>query len=412
MSRVSNLRARVEELSLAILRQKELLSGLEYARIEIYRQINEIVDPISRLPLELSSSIFELTLPVDLPKSNHALTTLLNISHSWTTIALSTPSLWASMRVTSPYTSHDSFEVWLNRARASPLSLSLYGAPDPFARPLVTRCAPQVHRLALYLPRGNDLDEIDYRFSSLTTLTIAPKEKVLEAPSEDGDGNYFSIPKALELLSAAPNLVRCEFISLFGNPILPKNFGPPLVLQCLTHMSLGNLKMDDDEGDNTARILLCLTLPALEHLSIAFFDLRNSNDFLSFITRSAPPLRSLEMEDRSNINPGVMQHCLRLLPTLTDLDFGAVHLAEDLTASTDSSFLPNLRHLTARGALPPTVEGYVSIIRMLTFRVSSQLASFKFFNHSNLPDDETLVALRCFTDRVHLHIGPENHNYV
>ncbi|KAJ7160268.1 hypothetical protein C8R46DRAFT_366327 [Mycena filopes] len=400
MSRVSDLRARVEELSLAILRQKEVLNGLEDARSKIQGQINEIVDPISRLPFELSSCIFELTLPADLPKSNRALITLLNVSHSWTTIALSTPSLWASMRVTSPHTSHDPFETWLSRARASPLSLSLYGAPDPLARPLVARCAPQVHRLALYLGSGPELSSIDYRFSSLTTSTIAPKGRVLE------ERTYFSISQALELLRAAPGLVKCEFISLFDGPIRPPEYGSPLVLPCLTHMYLGNLEMYENAGDSTARILQCLTLPALEHLSISLFDITNPSDFLSFVTRSAPPLRFLEVEPHSRPDRRVMVECLRRLPTLTDLDLGVVHL-EDITASTDSKFLPNLQHLTLRDRLLDSVDlsdEYGSIIRMLTFRASSQLASFKFFRYIKLPDDKTLAALRCFTDRVNIHI--------
>ncbi|KAJ7740247.1 hypothetical protein DFH07DRAFT_751730, partial [Mycena maculata] len=91
-----NLRARVNEISSAIARQTEILRDLETQRSVARGELNAILDPMARLPLEISSEILTKCLPI-LPKCHPRETPalFLSVCHAWKNIALATPSLWA-----------------------------------------------------------------------------------------------------------------------------------------------------------------------------------------------------------------------------------------------------------------------------------------------------------------------------
>ncbi|KAJ7284093.1 hypothetical protein C8J57DRAFT_1054765, partial [Mycena rebaudengoi] len=92
---VAELRDRLVEISSSIARQKLVLEGLERNRIDTLRQLNTILDPISRLPFELSSDIFIRCLPkLRHPNTSTAPIIFLGICTTWADIALSTPALW------------------------------------------------------------------------------------------------------------------------------------------------------------------------------------------------------------------------------------------------------------------------------------------------------------------------------
>ncbi|KAJ7728597.1 hypothetical protein DFH07DRAFT_707877, partial [Mycena maculata] len=78
-----------------IANQKEILRDLEKQKCAIQSELNAILDPVSRLPLEISSDIFTRCLPAK-PRAYPRLAPMLflSICHSWTNIARSTPSLW------------------------------------------------------------------------------------------------------------------------------------------------------------------------------------------------------------------------------------------------------------------------------------------------------------------------------
>ncbi|KAJ7896270.1 hypothetical protein B0H14DRAFT_2258863, partial [Mycena olivaceomarginata] len=83
--------------------QRELLRKLERDKSLAQRQINAVLDPMARLPFEISSEIFLKTLdPFPEPKALHAPMLLLNICYSWSDIALSTPALWAAFNIVFP----------------------------------------------------------------------------------------------------------------------------------------------------------------------------------------------------------------------------------------------------------------------------------------------------------------------
>ncbi|KAJ7439112.1 hypothetical protein FB451DRAFT_979873, partial [Mycena latifolia] len=87
---------RLEELDSAIEAQKQVLATLEHTRTAVRRQLNGLCDPMTRLPIELSSEIFMrcLSTPIHNPRQSSAPLLLLNICNSWTNIAVSTAALW------------------------------------------------------------------------------------------------------------------------------------------------------------------------------------------------------------------------------------------------------------------------------------------------------------------------------
>ncbi|KAJ7233771.1 hypothetical protein C8J57DRAFT_1019825, partial [Mycena rebaudengoi] len=88
---------RLADISANITRQKKVLEDLERSRADTQRQLNCLLDPISRLPVEISPQIFILCLPDSSdrrPDPAAAPLLLLRICSVWANIALSTPALW------------------------------------------------------------------------------------------------------------------------------------------------------------------------------------------------------------------------------------------------------------------------------------------------------------------------------
>ncbi|KAJ7704958.1 hypothetical protein B0H17DRAFT_858690, partial [Mycena rosella] len=95
----------IKELSAAILRQKKILRDLEQTKSDVQSDLNRVLDPMARLPLELSSEIFIRCLPTDSIPSPHPTSApmlLTTVCRAWSRIAISTPSLWAGIRIEFP----------------------------------------------------------------------------------------------------------------------------------------------------------------------------------------------------------------------------------------------------------------------------------------------------------------------
>ncbi|KAJ7649909.1 hypothetical protein FB45DRAFT_1075694 [Roridomyces roridus] len=95
------IKAQIEQISVEIERQKEVLRKLESRKSLLQQQLNAERDPIASLPLEISSEIFLHCLPprskgypleYARPRAHLAPLLLLNICNTWTNIALSTPA--------------------------------------------------------------------------------------------------------------------------------------------------------------------------------------------------------------------------------------------------------------------------------------------------------------------------------
>ncbi|KAJ6453138.1 hypothetical protein C8R45DRAFT_847288, partial [Mycena sanguinolenta] len=125
MSTAKILRARIDEISLAIKRQKQGLRDLEKSRSAARRQLNATLDPIALLPVEISSEIFVQCLSNSpRPHTSEAPLLFLRVCHLWANIAIATPSLWTSVRW-EPIANAVNLGLWLRRARNLPLSISL-----------------------------------------------------------------------------------------------------------------------------------------------------------------------------------------------------------------------------------------------------------------------------------------------
>ncbi|KAJ7174041.1 hypothetical protein C8R43DRAFT_914646, partial [Mycena crocata] len=192
MASETELRARVEEISSAIQLQKQILRDLEKSKSEAQGELNAILDPVTRLPFDISSDIF-LTCLTDVPAPNkhEAPLLFLNVCRSWSNIAISTPALWTTVRVQCPRRPdfQELLELWFLRARARSLRLSLHSDPqttldyfyvdavDSSVVALMLKHANRMRHLDLYLPFGSKLKHITSSFPCLKVLTIGQGER-------------------------------------------------------------------------------------------------------------------------------------------------------------------------------------------------------------------------------------------
>ncbi|KAJ7608211.1 hypothetical protein FB45DRAFT_1039870 [Roridomyces roridus] len=128
----------------------------------------------------------------------------------------------------------------------------------------------------------------------------------------------------------------------------------------------------------SALVLPYLTLPALETPLISDLDI-SRQDFLSFLKRSSPPLRSLSLSSE-NYEKGEVEEYLRLVPNITDFAIGLgsdrAIIVLELFAYT-KTVLPNLRSLTiSTDRLLCTEHG--TVVDLLDARCASDgLRSFR-----------------------------------
>ncbi|KAJ7302104.1 hypothetical protein DFH08DRAFT_906060 [Mycena albidolilacea] len=375
MSEELILRARIDEISAEIALQKTVLKKLEQGRSLVQRQLNAVVDPVSRLPLEISSEIFLLSLAADpgpmarekrldpsllssFPKAGACRVPMLlmNVCNTWSDIALATPALWTAIRIDFPCASGLSrlVPIWFRRAKNHPLSITLGGDLSYLGSRVTTViwkygerlkhleiCEKEIHYEGNY--SGEDSNaEIDL-FGDMTPGPLSLLE-TLTIRTEKGNRVPFSSVKILKLLRLAPNLVECTFhMRLIDNFRRRK----PVVHSGLRRLLIRGCARD-------GHILDCLSLPALETLSVQMEDISSGltdSGLLYFLKRSAPPLQELNITLHSHYygnEPYILQS-LRLIPTLTR--FGMCFPKSELLAAVfaalaDShSLLPNLRTL-------------------------------------------------------------------
>ncbi|KAJ7044862.1 hypothetical protein C8F04DRAFT_1069818 [Mycena alexandri] len=329
-----HLRRRLVELDAQILEQKRVLLDLRRTRIALEREINETaMYPILTLPVEITTEIFhQLPLKIGLGfymYRNTAPVSLTAVCRSWRAIALGTPELWSTLKITfdhlpstvtaTPGLVEFFIDQWFSRAGACPLSLTLSlplsedADDDSFPlsrmRDVVHRYSHRLRYLELNLgDNGDDLGELELHASSFPLLQAA-SFRCDESGTETqvfGDapqlrslhiGGYGVIPASfhlpwqqlttfegsidnLDLFIVAPNLidVKCDWTGDDSNP------------RIITHSCITSFAVADTISDE---ILQYLTLPSLKHLDLSKSD---TYDFLeSFIERSSPPLISLQV---------------------------------------------------------------------------------------------------------------------
>ncbi|KAJ6544576.1 hypothetical protein DFH09DRAFT_1389882 [Mycena vulgaris] len=413
MASVASLHARIDELSLAITRQKEILQDLEQRKSDIQSDLNSILDPLARVPLELSSDIFLRCLPdKPFPHATPAPLLFLNVCRSWSKIAISTPRLWAAIRAEYPGLDFaKSMDRWACRAGSLPLSITLCGRLNLDLCDSVRQNAYRVQTLELHLLSGNELGKITTAFPSLKALIIArDDEDVRAAGSYSLDGR-----ECIDILRGAPYLLDCTLRELHnGSSVVG---GKP---DRLTHSNLKHLQVTG----SSALMLRSLTLPALESLDIPASTIPR-DEFLAFLTRSSFPLKSLKIEipGGNDWSHSIVERVFLLLPSLTDLDLSTslsnpVFL-EVLAVSSPTQFIPNLRNLTIHTAYPPTRPQYEQLIKSLSARRAcgqSPMQTFRLLWWSldkADPDADIIVAFqKLVADGMEVHMGTKRNNGV
>ncbi|KAJ7687690.1 hypothetical protein B0H17DRAFT_1136049 [Mycena rosella] len=308
---IAELQCRIDKLSADIIRQKEVLTNLERSKSGAQRQLNAFRDPMARLPLEISSEIFVLCLGSSLAQTRArcAPMLLLNICNGWTDIALCNTALWDSIHLHQPPAHLASLlDAWLKRSGSRVLSISLpVGITDEIS-PVIVRHAHQLRDLKMY----QDITFVAAGgpFPLLTTLTIAGVEEFSSRTSAARQNFLCSASATLGMLGLCPNLVECTFDNA--------NFDRDYAGEILVHSHMQHLKFGKYPHWSGDSILRHLSLPALETLSISFFNLR-LEDLLQFTRRSSPPLQKLilcnvVMAQWSGSLPE-MEGCLSLLVT-------------------------------------------------------------------------------------------------
>ncbi|KAJ6544581.1 hypothetical protein DFH09DRAFT_1367794 [Mycena vulgaris] len=179
MASVTALNARIQELSLAIEPHRQVLLDLEQQKSDAQRDVNAILDPMARLPFEISSYIFTQCLPTILqPDPFSAPILLLKICRLWTNIALPPPRCGPGSR--SNFLGNVGSSTFLTPGSnvlgaIRPRSPSVDDCPQAVA--VVLQHAVQVQNLELYLWSGEILHQILGSWSSLKTLTIAQDDR-------------------------------------------------------------------------------------------------------------------------------------------------------------------------------------------------------------------------------------------
>ncbi|KAJ7464718.1 hypothetical protein B0H11DRAFT_2050925 [Mycena galericulata] len=394
-----------------------VLVDLENQRSAVQSDLNCILDPMAHLPVEISSDIFIRCLPSP-PSFNplQAPTIFLSVCRLWSNIALSTPSLWAAIGDGDvPVANFQKFfDLWLSRARGFPLSLALETslidkrAPTPVVGAVQTMVKQQAHRvqkLELNLYWGGELKQIIAPFTSLKSLTIGAT----------GTNPTFSLNagECLEILRAAPSLVECTFLRIkYDGDIHSHRVTPePFVHLSLQHLRLG--RRDLGHLPSSTVILQYLTLPALHTLHISYFDI-TLTDLISFLTRSSPPLGSLNVvESKAQI----VESYLRYVPSVTDLGIGSQWSDPlpllDLFRS-NQVFLPNLRNLTIHGYHIRSSD-YDDALNIINPRRSS-LQSFRLIARTEggkkVPTDTAIALGQLSKEGMKIHIGTKTQNYL
>ncbi|KAJ7911090.1 hypothetical protein B0H13DRAFT_2010505 [Mycena leptocephala] len=411
MESVEDLRVRLEEISSAMEHHEAAIRDLAKAKSDVQGRLNTIRDPITRLPLEISSSIFILCLSSTTSSSpSEAPLLFLRVCHSWNAITRSVPALWATLHIKSPRRNGFPilFDAWLNRAQGLLLSLSIRGSleGDQFVAGLVKRHASRWQNLELHLLSGDELKEITTPFVSLKSLTIAQgTDSGPERYSSGGDSHYSRSPiECVQMICAAPNLVECTFIDISYKR---------------THLHLKHLHLGL-EGYHAS---------PLETLFMPFFDI-GQPDFVAFLTRSSPPLRSLRLfiSTYNDLDLSFAEHTEEThVYTAFSPSLVIIHSLRDLT------LLPNLRNLTSRRYTPDRSD-YEKLVEVLVARSSSpsKMHSFRFLwtpkiksvseqqrerLRGNLrrefPDAHIIQAMQALVaDGMEIHIGPEGNNFI
>ncbi|KAJ6558225.1 hypothetical protein B0H19DRAFT_1235159 [Mycena capillaripes] len=357
MTDVQELQARIAKLSDEINLQKdsELLKKLEHDKSLVQRQLNAVFDPVARLSLEISSQIFLQSLPLlPAPDPSNVPMLLLNVCSAWTDIALSTPGLWTAIKITLSCAERfkDRVHVWLQRAGNRPLSISFVGprSMDQSIMGIIWEYEQQLKHLEICYEKEDDEDSGGFpEFLGGRSPGLMPSLETLKirASDDEREGYGHFAPQILEVLRLAPNLIEFVFDNI-QYVVDVDTTVEKLALPGLRRLIFGGGY--ETYPNSNGALFSCLTLPALETLSLSLHK-NSSDNVFDFLKCSSPPLKQLGMRDasRGGLDFVELQECFYLIPTLTDLTVWEPRMgfmAGLCAALADSlSLLPNLHIL-------------------------------------------------------------------
>ncbi|KAJ7739888.1 hypothetical protein B0H16DRAFT_1568198 [Mycena metata] len=196
-----DLRRRLVELDAQILEQKRALLDLQRTRVAVERELHKTATyPIITLPVEVTIEIFH-RLPLEVGEKmgirrNTAPISLTAVCRSWRGIAISTPTLWSTLKISyndipstviaKPGIVELFINKWLGRSGECPLSLDLYlsrQTGDGFsisrirAIRVVHQYAHRIQHLALDLGDYNAAEPLELHSLSFPLLQVAKVQR-------------------------------------------------------------------------------------------------------------------------------------------------------------------------------------------------------------------------------------------
>ncbi|KAJ6488942.1 hypothetical protein C8R45DRAFT_993240 [Mycena sanguinolenta] len=423
---IEELRARIVALGCEIELQKRLLAKLENDKTLALRQLNAALDPVARLPLEISSKIFlqSLAMAVRPGESREGPARFLRICSAWTDIALSTPHLWTTLCIHFPC--GDDFEdvlrIWFRRAGSHLVSLSI--SLRGYSRNWNHRVSDVLQRHGAQLKHleildNDDIGKDDFAFGEndpdsdkevidilATTASVSlPLLETLAIRCRFHRRRYSGF-HIMQLLRGAPNIVECSFHNMYILHPLSNSLAVPTLRRLIFGVATGN-----DE------IFRYLSLPV--SLPMMFFG---DHDIRAVLEESTPPLRDLTLGwEWHNVDRSELRECLRLIPSLTRFAMwmpeseAVIQLFANLVD--DPSLLPNLRDLaihirvTAHSPEPDISEtSWWTLVRAVSTRRMEQLYIGPV---AVSPPPDILASLReLVTGGANIHVGTEDINFV
>ncbi|KAJ6576161.1 hypothetical protein DFH09DRAFT_1150531 [Mycena vulgaris] len=273
---------------------------------------------------------------------------LLQIFQLWRIIALSTPSLWATLNIEfgrSPATiTPDALgkfvNMWTGRADDIPRTFGFYGsAGGDCMTPLLRRHGTRLHHVSIRMAEIDisGLQEIG-PLPELRTLSLAcyPRSLAAFQPLTTFTGERFSVADCLRVLRDSALLKKCTFTNLEYQT----------GWDILIHSSLEVLTLSDGAG----QLLDFLDLHALTALSldfIAFFD----DPPTAFLTHSSTSHRTFTYVELHCGTDTISLGWFRIIKHLTAVKLSNVTntfvrtFFLTLNRTVDSNFLPHLRGL-------------------------------------------------------------------
>ncbi|KAF8211916.1 hypothetical protein K438DRAFT_1218761 [Mycena galopus ATCC 62051] len=328
---------------------RELRTDLEYTRrfIKLHRAL---ISPWRRLPVEILSDIFLLTLEArnidedDVWMDDREGTLLLcQICSAWRAVALRTPALWNTLSIYASdlFCPLDWVSTWLDRSRSSPVSLqllwdSLLVFPDVlnsvmsiFAshlhhtaelaidgvqvfglkifdehdeeypkltfRPLVEPLnAPLLSTVIAHLPQGSLRDWIHAACRASPCLThLTTSHSSLDSFPIDNltELNWFHpapMSRVLQIFEHAQNLKQVDF----------HIDGPGVISSAKAFLGMKSIsKMELCSYDHLGQFLEQAEFPSLVDLRVCFIDAWPGPELHSFLSRSSCALTTLDFSN-------------------------------------------------------------------------------------------------------------------